>query len=479
MAAHRYWRIRFLGQNGGSSSGNLLILIPEIEMRTSIGGTDQCAGGTAIGSNGYAAGSSEDPPSAFDNNSSTFYQGWFVATGSDASQYSPTWIGYDFGSGNDKDIIEIGISAHSSFLSRTPRIFIVESSDDSVTWTFEWLSTPKTWSAATMRSFAKPTVQSSNRYWMFYTANNEREGGPNSFHLAVAEMKLYAAGVDVTSGGSGIGDVNLSSYPPSNAFDANNNTFYHANDTAVAWLGYDFGSGVTVDIDRIDLRSRHDFDGQFPLSGVVFFSQDGLNWLPDWVFVNPAAIGLAETRSFTQAGSPTGRYRWRILFTGQTQGNPTPTNYIGLSEIEFRTSPGGASQSVHGTGGVAKWGGAFSDTYFGRKAFDGDKSSSSDTAAWVSNNYGPVIDNSLSDKTIGFIFTQECMVKQLALYARSGGFWYDGPTTFKVQYSVDHGFNWITTDSLVAATWASNNQEQLFTIDGGGGGRRRHAAALI
>lgn len=83
MAAHSYWGIR-VSPRAGSGNG---VSLAEIEMRSSVGGTNLCVGGTAIGT--ATAGTSA--AKTFDGNASTlWYNG---ATGG-----NEVLIGYNFAS---------------------------------------------------------------------------------------------------------------------------------------------------------------------------------------------------------------------------------------------------------------------------------------------------------------------------------------------------------------------------------------------
>lgn len=466
MAAHRYWRLRVTAHNGGGFGGELLTLLTEVEMRLTSGGADQCTGGTAIGQNGFATGSGEDPPSAFDNNTGTWWQGSFNNT-TDSARPRPCAIGYDFGAGNEKDIVEVGVSAHASYLTRTPRAFVVESSDDGVSWSFEWLVTCKTWASATMRSFPKPTVQSANRYWMVRSRRFEREVWNGNF--SVAELKFYEAGVDVTSAGTAIGDVQFSSQAPSLAFDGNNATYYASQYTDEAWVGYDFGSGVTRDIDRIDLRARSDFDGQAPQCGQLYYSQNGETWLPDWGFVSPTQWGLSELRTFIE-GAVSGKYAWRIAMTARQGGGGTTAIPYGLHEVQFRTVAGVPSTNTNLVVGVARASGVYTNnaSYIPAKAFDGVVTG--DSAFVGEDTRGGSHDDV---HWIGMFFPNGREVAEIALTARTT-YEADSPSAFDIQYSEDHGITWVTTDTFSGLTWTSG-EEKTFSVTGTSpaSGRRR------
>lgn len=124
MAAHRYWRIFSRNNHGGSCT-----TICEVEMKTTPGGASVCTGGTPIRSS-FQAG--WEPTKAFDG-IKTGDQGWASAN----ADIDGAWIGYDFGAGNDKEIVEISITSRGTggaSIQQSPRIFWFEFSDDNTTW---------------------------------------------------------------------------------------------------------------------------------------------------------------------------------------------------------------------------------------------------------------------------------------------------------------------------------------------------------
>lgn len=123
MAAHRYWRLRSLANNGGGCT-----TITELIMATTPGGATVCSGGTIIKSSEQAGW---EAPKAFDGIVSGD-QGWASANG----DIDGAWIGYDFGAGNSQDIVEVRVMSrtHSSYLNQTPKLFFIQYSDDGTNW---------------------------------------------------------------------------------------------------------------------------------------------------------------------------------------------------------------------------------------------------------------------------------------------------------------------------------------------------------
>jgi len=97
VAAHRYWRLYISALNGAASAS-----IVSLELHTSIGGADVVSGGTASAS---SVNGTDAAVNAFDGNTAT----WWLS----ASTGVPQWLKYDFGAGNDKDIVEMLVFARN------------------------------------------------------------------------------------------------------------------------------------------------------------------------------------------------------------------------------------------------------------------------------------------------------------------------------------------------------------------------------
>lgn len=122
MAAHRYWRLLSLKNNGGTCT-----TITELIMATTPGGATICTGGTPIKSSEQAGW---EASKAFDGVSGD--QGWASAVGDIAG----AWIGYDLGAGNSADVVEVRVMSRTngSGLLQSPALFFIQFSDDGVEW---------------------------------------------------------------------------------------------------------------------------------------------------------------------------------------------------------------------------------------------------------------------------------------------------------------------------------------------------------
>lgn len=129
MTAHRYWRL-FIADNFEPSGANRYYTsLTELEMFTTVGGSNVCTGGTAIASSDYT-GDGWSMNNAFDVAKNVDI-GWAAN-----NVAPPAWIGYDFGAGNEKDVVQYSFTVRSSAgsMTQSPRIFTLQYSDDGIEW---------------------------------------------------------------------------------------------------------------------------------------------------------------------------------------------------------------------------------------------------------------------------------------------------------------------------------------------------------
>jgi len=148
--AYRYWRI-LITDNAGDTG---YTAIQEMELR--IGGVDQTSAALAIASaaaSSVFSGTGTQPASnGFDNDFTDINNAWATATG---ASY-PHWLRWDFGA-SPKAIEHFAIwpQNRSDLVSRSPKNFSLQGSDNATTWT-----TLKTyvgisaWTAGTGQVFA-------------------------------------------------------------------------------------------------------------------------------------------------------------------------------------------------------------------------------------------------------------------------------------------------------------------------------------
>lgn len=140
MAAHTYWRINVTANDGSATA----VEIAEVQMHTSIGGADACTGGTASASTSGGGAASN----AFDDNAATKW-------GTTSSNVTG-WIAYQFASA--VDIVEYSIQAFTSNLTRAPKAWSFEYSDDGSSWTpVETREAQTGWTTGQTRTFTVTT----------------------------------------------------------------------------------------------------------------------------------------------------------------------------------------------------------------------------------------------------------------------------------------------------------------------------------
>lgn len=294
MAARRYWRL--YNREGGGSS---LVNAAEIELRTSAGGADQTGSGTASASSSNTG--TETPDRAFDNNTGTYWQG---------NGNAGVWIKYDFGAGNDKDIVQIAYTPLSGFGARAMRQFDIQSSPDDSTWTTEWSVSQPTWTSS-QQVFTKPSAVNS-QYWRV-RADSLQSGTVMS--CAEMELRATAGGADETGSGSGVGD---SATNIANAFDNNTGTLWSGAsiNADCNWLGYNFGAGVTKDIQQVSWTSRNGTTAdQNPTAGWVESGSDGISWISRWTFSGTGSWSLGDTKLFTNGAGGGSSSRRRMVMS--------------------------------------------------------------------------------------------------------------------------------------------------------------------
>jgi hypothetical protein len=141
MSSHRYWRIRVIDTEDGSSAR-----IAKLELRGSSGGADLTGSGTA-----FTAGTATGADNAFDNNAGTY---WYSGDGIDVL---PEILGYDFGSGDDETVVQVAITADNSTGGGdyAPEDFTIQYSDNGSSWTTAATVTGESpWSDGETRTFA-------------------------------------------------------------------------------------------------------------------------------------------------------------------------------------------------------------------------------------------------------------------------------------------------------------------------------------
>lgn len=445
MANHRYWRVYSMVSTDGTYTQ-----FAEMEFRATAAGADTTApAGTALGTAAPQAGT---PAAAFANDGSTTILQYAALT--------DVWCGYDYGaaSGGWQDIVEVAMMGAIGNIARTPQEFRVEYSDDATTWVTAWtVSTPVgAYTASAFTVFTKPTAATNYRYWRARLANCQS----NTFTFAEVTMAIALAGANQCTGGTAVGLGGT----PANAFDAATGTTWTCTFGNHGYIGYDFGAGVTKKIIEIGMLSRQDatsFFNQWGRTVYVEASSDGIAWTaPIWTAPNclqtytdgPSVI--RDPAAVT--GGATHRW-WGIRPTALQSGTA-----LGVQEIEFRSTVGGARNTTGGRAGSLY---PFDNIKFASKAYDGTTAEYSSTAA------SGLLDMLVYDYGAG---NEKSTPAQVAMTARTnagGSEFNQAPTAFDLIYS-DDGINFTTQQSFTTAAWTTASQ-QLFAPAQSSGRRRQ------
>lgn len=456
IGTHRYWRVYMTASRGDA---NLTII--DLELRTAVGGPDQTSPAEAAtkyresGHSGSFVGSQ-----AFDDNPSTL---WAVT----ATQGWPAWIGWDFGAGNAKDIVEIVLHARpSDEEDANPANVRLDWSDDGVTWTtrYDW---------GTMVPFANsepralkvdvphsPDVAPAYRFWRVYMAGAQADttyvsiaelelrgtsGGPDLTSPALAPTYAFASSFLATSGG----------WPPSDAFGATVGTGeWLAALPGPEWLAWDFGEANEKQIAQIMVQMRgHPEQDQGPSTLKLQASRDKATWVDIYDWGTMPRWAAAEQRVLTVGQSaapnvaPAHRY-WRLYSTAN-QGDPS---YVAVDEIELRLASGAADQTSAALAPARVWANSFLDSgWLPEYAFTETSSSwlklktAGGSVHWIAYDFG---------------FGNEKNINAVTLKARPSPEQDQMFGNFSLQWS-DDGTNWTTkhTFSGYAAFGAGENRE--------------------
>lgn len=297
MAAHRYWRARA----PATFDVVRVLACTALDMRTSPGGSNVATGGTAIADGFY---SGYPPSNAFDGNSATFWTTFTVT-----APVSGHWIGYDFGAGNDKDIVEIVFTSRSDGFREDPSRLYVDYSDDGTTWINAWGAwAVSAWTANQSRTFAlsDPVVAA-------WRVRAPTTGDPYFGTFAIAELEFRSApgGSDLTTGKIAASAYDYPGYPASNAIDNNSATFWTTGNFPYPpaggwWLGVDIADSATIV--EVVLQVRPDTFREDPSALYLESTSDELTWAVRGYIASIPSWTAGETRTLSFAPS-TGRRR--------------------------------------------------------------------------------------------------------------------------------------------------------------------------
>lgn len=276
--------------------------------------------------------------------------------------------------------------------------------------------------------------------------------GSNWLTIAEMEMRAVIGGSTVTSGGTASASASAGGTPASNAFDGNPATVWQTGTaTMPQWLEYDFPTAQTIK--QVSIRGGPTA-GDCPASFSIQH-WNGTTWQTDWSETSPD-WGANYTRIFTQYDSLTsGYFKWRLSITSTKGGG---TAWTGISEIELRTSIGGADATspISSSNPGDCLGTQFSSSPLSN-AFDNNTST-----VWQSGT-----DPSVSVPVLGaYRFPTQTVVAEVAI--TNSGTLGDSPKAVDIQYfdplASGGAGAWVTARSIADCGFTATGQTLAFSV---------------
>ncbi len=267
MAAHRYWRIYSY-----KTDYEPWCAISEIELRTTEGGADQTGGGTASADSNFDA--NNNAPKAVDNNAATT---WITASATSP----PHWWAYDFGEGQEKDIVEIAITPRGGGLYlQTPQRFDLQYSDNGSDWTllYAFFHDWQDGNQVVFNSDDAADTGTGHRYWRLYVTET---GVANWCAIGELELRTAEEGEDHSHLGLASASTTYSfyTYYPELAIDNNTGNAWVSTQAAGPWWWkLDFGP-LLREVVEINITPRG--GGLYNQTPAVFdlqYSDNGSDW---------------------------------------------------------------------------------------------------------------------------------------------------------------------------------------------------------
>ena len=312
---HRYWRLNIAsayGIHNPASPGpaNYFCNINSVQMFEAAAAGNVCSGGTAFSTTVYG---SNVAARAFDTDFS------LVCSLSPGGAVADPWssgsvcLGYDFGSGNDVEINAVSIMSDISNGAQDggaftyqagPEDFVVEWSDDNMSWTPAWSVTgdAEPWHRNEARLFVNPSYTYSGSFWgahAYWRTYFARSSGNEQ--AAEIDYRATPSGADQATGGTVSGSSQFNgSLTIANSMDNNAATKWVRGGAATYphFISYAFASPVTV-AELMVQASNDSGSSEMAPDGTVCFSDDGSAWYPAFSFRNQTAWSASEVRAFT------------------------------------------------------------------------------------------------------------------------------------------------------------------------------------
>lgn len=144
-SAHRHWRI----YTTKSVANGSYLGLGQVELRGISGGPDLTSSADAATKSSAGSAHSSFPASnAFNDNEGN---DWLSLNG---QGQQPNWVAWDFGAGNEQDIVEAALHPPGN-LQSAPYDVSIQYSDDGINWITAWDEGVQSWTSAT-KIFTKP-----------------------------------------------------------------------------------------------------------------------------------------------------------------------------------------------------------------------------------------------------------------------------------------------------------------------------------
>jgi hypothetical protein len=272
------WRLNFSAKQSGAA----FLQLQEAEMRATVGGADQCTGGTASAS----ASASGAAANAFDDSTLTSWNTGVTTM--------PQWLEYDFAT--NVDVKQVTFTPQGA--AGNPTAFTVEYHDGAA-WQVYWTEDVYDSVSANQLIFSKPdSLAAGSLRWRL--AMKSTQGGSSFVVLNAIEFRATSGAADLTAPNSTDGGNSING--TSAAFDDNSGTTwssgFHPSSGTPAIAGYRFPTPKVVTEVAITVGSGANstptsFDVQYldPATGT---------WVTSW---SVAATGTwlgSDTKVFTK-----------------------------------------------------------------------------------------------------------------------------------------------------------------------------------
>lgn len=274
--ASTQWRIYVT-----ATQGNGWISLSEVEMRGSVGGADQCSGGTPSASVGST------PTNVFDNNTGTFWQS--------GSNTFPIWIRYTFASPVYVHEVSMRIA---SGLNDGPHTFSIQYYDGA-SWitvrsftNFRWVNTAQQITFPLYQNYSA----SQAAWWRLKTTAKQNSGSFDAW--AELQFRKVSGGADVTQASYGYASTTELGSSANNAFDGSTANRWASNTGSLgSWIANYIGVANAGEIVEIVATSSSTANDSVTGFDVQYWNSE--EWITHWS-VSTTSWSATQTRTFTK-----------------------------------------------------------------------------------------------------------------------------------------------------------------------------------